>query len=118
MILLGEKHDWKSCQAVLSNTNEFMGRLLSFGDNIEAVPERYFKKARENYISKPEFEPAFIRTKSQACATLCIWASASSKYRTVVQKIAPKKAKLKEVTAILEAARSELNAKLALVAEV
>jgi hypothetical protein len=43
-----------------------------------------------------------------AAASLCIWCRATSKYQNVTLKVAPKKAKFKEVTEVLSKAKAEL----------
>jgi hypothetical protein len=55
-----------------------MNSLLEY--NVEDKTEKMWKKARDNYISKPEFEPAAAKKVSVAAASLCIWARATSKY--------------------------------------
>jgi dynein heavy chain len=56
MIMLGKKTDWKSVQATLSDVNGFMQSLLEY--NVEDKTDKMWKRAREGYINKPEFEPA------------------------------------------------------------
>ena len=80
--------------------------------NVEKTSEKIWKKARDNYISKPQFEPSAVKKVSWAASALCIWSSASSKYQAVTKKVAPKKAKHAEVTAVLKEAQAELQIKL------
>ena len=87
-----------------------MNSLLDY--NVEDKTEKMWKKARDNYISKPEFEPAAARKVSVAAASLCIWARATSKYQMVTKKVAPKKLKFAEVTEVLNKAKAELQTKL------
>jgi dynein heavy chain len=106
MVLLQEKTDWKIVKGVLGNPGEFMQRLLTF--DVEGVSEKVWKKARDGWISKPQFDPVECRKVSLAAAALCTWAVACSRYQIVVKKVAPKKKKLAEVTAILTEAQAEL----------
>jgi len=55
MVLLHEKTDWNSIKGCLSNVNNFMDRLLNY--KVENTSERVWKKAREGYINKPDFDP-------------------------------------------------------------
>lgn len=86
--------------------------------DVEKTPDKVWKKARDKYISKPEFEPAAVRQVSVAAAALATWASACSKYAIVTKKVAPKKAKYAEVMGILKQAQSELKVKLDALQEV
>ena len=78
MVLLGEKTDWDTVKKILSNVTEFMGRLLDY--NVEETTEKTWKKAREGWISKPDFDPVEVKKVSQSAAALCTWATASSKF--------------------------------------
>jgi dynein heavy chain len=113
MVLLGEKTDWKNVKTVLGNPGEFLNRLLTY--DVEVVSEKIWKKARDGWISKEQFVPVEVKKISTAAAALCTWAVACSRYQIVVKKIAPKKKKLAEVTAILTEAQAELQVKLDMV---
>lgn len=102
MVLLGEKIDWKNVKTVLQNVNEFMRSLLEY--DVDKVSEKVWKKARDGWISKPNFDPNEVRKVSVSAAALCTWAKAVSRYQIVVKKVAPKKIKLAEVKGILSAA--------------
>ena len=116
MVLLGKKTDWASIKSELGNVNAFLDSLLNF--DVESVSEKVWKKARDGYISKPQFDYQTVLKISVAAASLCKWAGASSKYQMVTKKVAPKKAKLAEVTAILNEKQAELDIKMAMVKEV
>jgi dynein heavy chain len=110
MILLNESKDWASIKKVLNDVNGFLNRLKKY--DVEATSEKIWKKARDGYISKPDFEPNEIKKSSIAASALCVWAVACSKYQIVTKKVAPKKAKYAEVTAVLKSAQDELAVKL------
>lgn len=116
MVLLQEKIDWKNVKSVLQNVNEFMNRLLEY--DVEKISEKVWKKARDGWINKPSFDPNEVKKISVSAAALCTWAKAVSSYQIVVKKVAPKKAKLAEVKAILASAQAELKVKQDSVAEV
>jgi hypothetical protein len=69
-----------------------MAMLMDY--NVEKTSEKIWKKARDNYISKPQFEPSAVKKVSLA------------------KKVAPKKLKHAEVTAVLKEAQAELQIKL------
>ena len=106
MVLLGEGKDWKSIKGVLSDVGGFLTRLKKY--DVDTTSEKVWKKARDGYINKPNFEPAEIKKSSIAASALCIWACACSKFQIVTKKVAPKKAKYAEVTAIVKSAQAEL----------
>jgi hypothetical protein len=59
MVLLGEKTDWDTVKKVLGNVGEFMTKLLEY--NVEETTEKTWKKARDGWISKPEFDPVEVK---------------------------------------------------------
>jgi dynein heavy chain len=84
-----------------------MDSLLNY--DVEKTSDRVWKTARDKYISKPEFEPAAVRQVSVAAAALATWASACSKYAIVTKRVAPKKAKYKEVMETLKGLQEDLQ---------
>ena len=70
--------DTHRVKKILSNVTEFMGRLLDY--NVEETTEKTWKKAREGWISKPDFDPVEVKKVSESAAALCTWATASSKF--------------------------------------
>ena len=54
-ILLGKKTTWKDIKGFLSDVNGFMNLLLTY--DVEKTSEKIWKKARDGYITKKEFEP-------------------------------------------------------------
>jgi len=55
--LLGDnKKEWKDIKKVtLNNVNEFMNKLMNY--DVKKTKEAVWKKARDNFIHKEEFEP-------------------------------------------------------------
>jgi len=78
MILLSEKTDWNSIKAVLSDTTNFMSRLLTY--DVSKTAESVLTKVRKNYLSLAEFEPNDVGSKSKAAKVLCIWCLSVSKF--------------------------------------
>lgn len=110
MVLLGKKTSWADVRNTLSDVTGFMNSLIDY--NVEKTSEKVWKKARDGWISKPQFEPGAVRKISVAASALCTWAIASSRYQAVTKRVAPKKAKHAEVTAVLKEAQAELQIKL------
>lgn len=79
-----------------------MKNLLEY--DVDKVSEKIWKKARDGWINKPDFDPVEVKKISVSAAALCTWAKAVSRYQIVVKKVAPKKAKLAEVKGILSSA--------------
>lgn len=51
--------------------DEFLQSLINFDK--EHIPEATVKAVKDYYLSDPEFNPEFVRTKSSAAAGLCSW---------------------------------------------
>lgn len=54
MILLGKKTDWATVKSTLQDVNSFMGSLMDY--DVTKTAEKIWKKARDNYINKPQFD--------------------------------------------------------------
>lgn len=106
MVLLGEAKDWANIKKTLGDVNGFLNRLKKY--DVETTAEKVWKKARDGYISKANFDPNDVRKSSVAASALCVWAIACSKFQIVTKKVAPKKARHAEVTAVLKAAEADL----------
>ena len=112
-LLLGDnKKEWKDIQKVtLNNTNEFMNKLMNY--DVKKTKESVWKRARDAYIHKDDFEPEKIKSSSVAAATLAVWCIACSKYQMVVKEVTPKQEKLKVAKSTLKEAQDILDIKLA-----
>merc|ERR1719428_240815 len=106
-ILLGEKPDWDSAKRVLGD-GKFMDRLKLYDkDNI---PLPALKKL-EKYVVKPEYSPEVVGNQSKAAKPLCQWTHAMDTYSKVAKEVEPKKQKLAELNAELNAANAALKEK-------
>lgn len=103
-LLLGDnKKEWKDIKKVtLNNVGEFMNKLMNY--DVKKVKEAVWKKARDNFINKPEFEPDAIKQSSVAAATLAVWCASCSKYQAIVKEVVPKQEKLASAKATLKEA--------------
>ena len=111
MMLLDEKTDWNSIRFTLSDSGEFVNRLINFGDKISKVPESVIRKLRANYLSNPEFEPDKVASKSLAAKSIAKWVKAMNNFYDVLKKVEPKKKRYEEEKSNLDLANSALSAK-------
>jgi dynein heavy chain len=106
-ILLGEKADWDTAKKVLGD-GKFMDRLKGYDkDNIPAAA----LKKLEKYVAKPEYAPDVVGNQSKAAKSLCQWTHAMDVYSKVAKEVEPKKQKLAELNAELNAANAALKGK-------
>jgi uncharacterized protein YlxW (UPF0749 family) len=71
----------------------------------------------QDYVSNPNFNPDYIRSKSGAAAGLCGWVVNICKYFRIYQVVAPKRAMLAEANAKLASAEKKLSGIRAKVAD-
>uniref|UniRef100_H3ASB2 Dynein, axonemal, heavy polypeptide 9 like n=1 Tax=Latimeria chalumnae TaxID=7897 RepID=H3ASB2_LATCH len=62
---------WKTSKIYMSKVDDFLQALNNFDK--EHILEAKVKVVKEQYLSDPEFNPEFVRTKSLAAAGLCAW---------------------------------------------
>jgi len=78
-VLLGKKTDWASIKKdMLNDVNGFMENLLTY--DVEKTAEKTWKKARDGWISKPQFDPVAMKKISVSAASLCLWCKTCSKF--------------------------------------
>jgi len=113
MVILEEKTDWNSIKLTLSDSGEFVNRLVNFGDKVLQVPESAIKKLRSTYISNPEFVPEKVVNKSVAAKTICKWVLAMNNFYDVLKKAEPKKKRYEEMMANLNIVKAAFAEKMA-----
>ena len=111
MMLLNEKTDWNSIRFTLSDSGEFVSRLINFADKVAQVPELVIRKLRANYLSNPEFEPEKVASKSLAAKSISKWVRAMNNFYDVLKKAEPKRKRYEEEKANLDLANAALSAK-------
>lgn len=74
-------------------------------------------RAVQEYLSNPNFNPDYIRSKSGAAAGLCGWVANICKYFRIYQVVAPKRAMLGEANLKLANAEKKLTGIRAKVAD-
>lgn len=113
-VLLGETPDWPTAKKVLQDIR-FLDNLNNFDK--DHVPEQVLKKLR-TYTNQKDFDPEKIGQKSMACKSLCMWCRAMDSYSIANKEVGPKKAKVNEMKAKLDAANRALGQKQAELKEV
>jgi dynein heavy chain len=106
-IMLDEKPDWPTAKKVLGDS-QFLNNLKTYDkDNI---PEPTIKKLQK-YINDENMQVAVVERVSTAAKGLCMWLHAMNVYHKVAKEVGPKREKVAQLTAQLEAANKELQAK-------
>merc|ERR1719230_955180 len=108
-ILLGSKPTWDDSKRLLGDVT-FMDQLKEYDkDNI---PPAYLKKIKK-YVENPDMAVEVVKKVSKAATSLCMWVHAMDVYSKVAKEVAPKKAKLEEMNAMLASANEKLAGKQA-----
>ncbi|KNC97013.1 uncharacterized protein SPPG_09508 [Spizellomyces punctatus DAOM BR117] len=108
------KPDWESSKKLLSDP-QFMKKLQEYDkDNI---PESVSKKLKK-YIENPNFTPEAVEKVSKACKSMSMWVIAMDLYSRVFKEVTPKRRRLEEAQAALDATRAKLAEKAAALQEV
>ena len=111
MLFLGEKTEWKTVQVVLSDTNGFIEKLLSFATKINTISDGLVRKIKNNYVLKDTFKPEEVARVSVAAKSLAVWVIAMVKFHEVNKKVEPKMKRYKEEKEKLEKAQAALDIK-------
>jgi dynein heavy chain len=113
MVLLSNKtqkvpkdRGWKAAKVMMAKVDEFLGSLVNY--NKENIPE-VCQKAIQPYLADKEFDPEFIRSKSQAAAGLCAWVINIMKFFEVFCEVEPKRLALQAANDQLNAAQEKLT---------
>jgi len=91
----------------MGNVDGFLKSLIGFDkDN---TPENCVAAVERDYLSNPNFNADYIRSKSGAAAGLCSWVVNICKYFRIYQVVAPKRAALAEANKKLDGANKKLS---------
>eukprot|EP00232_Nephroselmis_pyriformis_P019075 CAMPEP_0182900652 /NCGR_PEP_ID=MMETSP0034_2-20130328/28990_1 /TAXON_ID=156128 /ORGANISM="Nephroselmis pyriformis, Strain CCMP717" /LENGTH=4527 /DNA_ID=CAMNT_0025034901 /DNA_START=131 /DNA_END=13711 /DNA_ORIENTATION=+ len=98
---------WNSSKKMMGNVDQFLNSLLAFDkDNVPIV---CVERCEKDFLSNPNFNPDYIRSKSGAAAGLCGWVVNICKYFRIYQVVAPKRQMLGEANARLNNANNKLS---------
>ncbi|KAF9414328.1 hypothetical protein HW555_007725, partial [Spodoptera exigua] len=102
---LPKDRSWKACKLMMAKVDQFLNDLVYY-DKENIHPD--VVKAVQPYIKNPEFNAAFIMSKSAAAAGLCSWVINIVKFYEVYVVVEPKRRALNAANAELQAARDKL----------
>ncbi|XP_013396327.1 dynein beta chain, ciliary isoform X2 [Lingula anatina] len=103
---LPKDRSWKAAKTMMAKVDGFLDQLINYDK--ENIPESCLKAVQE-YLDNPEFDPDFIRSKSQAAAGLCAWAINIVNFYRIFCDVEPKRLALQAANAELAAATEKLN---------
>ena len=96
---------WAKVKAMMGKVDQFLDGLINYQkENIHPN----VLVALEPYLTDPEFNPDFVRTKSGAAAGLCSWVINIVKFYEVYCDVAPKRKALEEANNQLADAQNRL----------
>ncbi|XP_029461663.1 dynein heavy chain 11, axonemal-like isoform X2 [Rhinatrema bivittatum] len=98
---------WKSAKVYISKVDEFLQNLVNFDK--EHIPDVTVKTIKKDYLSDPEFNPEFVRTKSSAAAGLCAWVTNIIRFHEVRCEVDLKRRALTQASADLATAAEKLE---------
>ncbi|XP_048881302.1 dynein axonemal heavy chain 11 isoform X2 [Brienomyrus brachyistius] len=98
---------WKAARVFMGKADDFLQALMGYDK--EHIPEACLKVVKEEYLSKPEFHPDLVRTKSFAAAGLCAWTINIVRYYEVYCEVAPKRQALSQANSELDVATGKLT---------
>ncbi|XP_011494831.1 PREDICTED: dynein beta chain, ciliary-like [Ceratosolen solmsi marchali] len=96
---------WKACKIMMGRVDQFLSNLRNY-DKGNIHPEVI--KAIKPYIEDKEFDPEFIRSKSNAAAGLCSWVINIMVFYSINETVKPLRQALVQANAELKAAMDKL----------
>eukprot|EP01135_Chromosphaera_perkinsii_P002940 Nk52_evm51s230 gene=Nk52_evmTU51s230 len=118
---LPKDRSWKAAKGMMNKVDSFLDALITFDkENIDKVN---LTEAQNKYLTNPEFDPEFIRSKSAAAAGLCSWVKNIIGFYLIFCDVEPKRNALaaanqkltesQEKLAVIKAKIEELDGNLA-----
>lgn len=89
MIVLGKEPTWASVKKELANP-KFIEMMLTF--DIDNIPPKVMK-AIEKFTKQENFNPAYVKEKSIAAGSLCLWVRSVEDYSKALKVVGPKREK-------------------------
>eukprot|EP00762_Andalucia_godoyi_P002900 ANDGO_04168.mRNA.1 Dynein beta chain len=113
LILLSPKsgvtkdRSWSAAQKAMANVDQFLKTLQTYDkENIPAAS----LQAAQPFLTSPNFNGEYLKSKSSAAAGICEWARNTVIYYDIFCEVEPKRLKLAEANAQLDAANTKLRA--------
>ncbi|RKP21352.1 hypothetical protein ROZALSC1DRAFT_27237, partial [Rozella allomycis CSF55] len=102
---IAKDRSWKAGKAIMAKVDQFLETLIKFDkENID----KSNLEALAPYLSDPNFNTEFIKTKSAAAAGLCGWVINIVKYFEVYCDVEPKRKALEQANLDLSVAQNRL----------
>ena len=121
VLLLGQREgripkdrSWVKVKVMMAKVDQFLDSLVNYEK--ETIPPAVLT-ALQPYLTDPQFDPDFIRSKSAAAAGLCSWVINVVQFYIVYCHVKPKRLALQEANDQLSAAQSSLSSLIRTVAE-
>lgn len=89
MIVLNKEPTWASVKKELANP-KFVEMVMTFDK--ENIPAKTLK-AIEKYTKQENFNPAYVKEKSIAAGSLCLWVRSVEDYAKALKVVGPKREK-------------------------
>jgi len=106
-VLLGVQADWENSKKLLSKV-DFLKILKEYDkDNVDPRVIRRLQK----YVQDPELTEERMATVSRAAASILSWVNAMVDYSAVAKAVAPKRARVEQMNALLAEANEKLAVK-------
>lgn len=97
---------WTAAQKAMGNVDQFLKALQTYDK--ENIPPANLQSSQP-YLQNPNFNGDYLKSKSSAAAGICEWAKNVVAYYEIYCDIAPKRQRLAEANAQLEAANAKLK---------
>ncbi|KAJ1562568.1 Dynein heavy chain 9, axonemal [Cladochytrium tenue] len=103
---IAKDRSWKSCKNMMAKVDAFLESLITF--NKENIDQSNLD-ALQPYLSDPNFNEEFMKSKSLAAAGLCSWVVNIVSYYHVYCDVEPKRKALESANTELQISQSRLR---------
>ncbi|KAI8812367.1 dynein heavy chain and region D6 of dynein motor-domain-containing protein [Cladochytrium replicatum] len=103
---IAKDRSWKAGKAMMAKVDAFLDTLVTFNkENIDASN----LEALQPYLSDPNFNAEFMKSKSIAAAGLCSWVVSIVMYYNVYCEVEPKRKALEQANSDLQTSQARLR---------
>ncbi|KAJ3128700.1 hypothetical protein HK098_003691 [Nowakowskiella sp. JEL0407] len=103
---IAKDRSWKAGKAMMAKVDGFLETLITF--NKENIDQSNLE-ALQPYLSDPNFNAEFMKSKSIAAAGLCSWVVSIIQYYRVYCDVEPKRKALEQANADLQTSQARLR---------
>lgn len=101
---------WKLCQTKLFTSVKYIKNLL-LNIKPEDIKSDAVKRVREEFLCKPQYNPASVANVSRACESFCKWVIAACDLEEAFKEVKPKMEQLKVAEQTAEDEKKQLTQK-------